>query len=42
MDLVVGMLKIKNYDVIWVIVDRFTKMTHFIPISVNYSLEKLC
>ena len=41
MDLIVGLPKIKNYNVIWVIFYHLTKLTHFIPISVNYSPEKL-
>lgn len=41
MDLVVNLPKIRHYDVIWVIVDWLTKSAHFIPISINYSLEKL-
>jgi hypothetical protein len=32
---------ISQNDAIWVIVDRFTKSTHFIPISEKYPLEKL-
>ena len=28
-------------DAIWVIVDRLTKVAHFIPINIKYSLEKL-
>jgi hypothetical protein len=31
----------KNHDVIWVVVDRLTKSAHFIPIRMNYSLDKL-
>ena len=30
-----------KYDAIWVIVDRFMKSAHFIPINERYSLEKL-
>ena len=41
MDLVVGLPKIRNYDAIWVIVDRFTKSAHFLPINAGYSPEKL-
>ena len=31
----------KGYDAIWVIVDRLTKSTHFMPINMKYPLEKL-
>jgi Integrase zinc binding domain/Chromo (CHRromatin Organisation MOdifier) domain len=41
MDLVVGLPKIRHFDAIWVIVDRFTKSAHFIPISASYSPGKL-
>ena len=30
-----------NYDTIWVIVDRLTKSSHFIPINKKYKFEKL-
>jgi hypothetical protein len=37
MDFVVGLPKIsKGYDSIWVIVDRLTKTTHFLPVKVKY------
>ena len=39
MDLMAGLPKIRNYDVIWVIVDQLTKSAHFIPISASYSRE---
>ena len=42
MDVVCGLPRTsKNHDVIWVVVDRLTKSTHFIPIRMNYSLDKL-
>lgn len=31
----------KKFDLIWVIVDRLTKSTHFIPVCTIYSAEKL-
>ena len=31
----------KQYDTIWVIVDRLTKSAHFLPIRETYSSEKL-
>jgi transposase InsO family protein len=34
MDFIVGLPKtVKGYDSIWVIVDRFTKVTHFLPVK---------
>jgi len=42
MDFVVGMPQtIQKFDSIWVIVDRLTKSTRFLPINIRYSLEKL-
>ena len=31
----------QGYDAIWVVVDRLTKSTHFLPIRVNYSMDEL-
>jgi hypothetical protein len=31
----------KEYDYIWVIVDRLTKVPHFIPVRTNYTGAKL-
>lgn len=31
----------KGSEVIWVIVDRLTKSTHFIPIKINFPLQRL-
>jgi hypothetical protein len=42
MDFVCGLPRAsKNHDAIWVVVDRLTKSAHFIPIRMNYSLDKL-
>ena len=42
MDFVSGLLRSpKGHDAIWVIVDRMTKSTHFLPIRMNYSLDQL-
>ncbi|XP_073031150.1 uncharacterized protein [Primulina eburnea] len=31
----------QSYDGIWVIVDRLTKTAHFLPVRMNYNLDKL-
>ena len=31
----------QGYDVIWVVVDRLMKSAYFIPIRINYSMDKL-
>ena len=42
MDFVVGLPRtIQKFDSIWIMVDRLTKSTHFLPINIRYSLEKL-
>ena len=42
MNFVSGLPKIqRGHDTIWVIVDRLTKSTHYLSISMKYSLEKL-
>lgn len=42
MDFVIGLPKtVRGFDAIWVIMDRLTKSAHFIPIDINYPLQKL-
>jgi hypothetical protein len=42
MDFIVGLPRTRDgYDSIWVIVDRLTKVTHFIPVKTTYSGTKL-
>jgi IS30 family transposase len=42
MDFIVGLPKTQSgYDFIWVIVDRLTKVAHFIPIKTTYSEPQL-
>jgi hypothetical protein len=42
MDFIVGLPRTQvGYDSIWVIVDRLTKVAHFIPIKTTYSGAKL-
>jgi transposase InsO family protein len=39
MDFIVGLSRIaKGYDSIWVIVDRLTKIAHFLPVRVKYTV----
>jgi hypothetical protein len=41
MDFIVGLpLTAGKFDSIWVIVDRLTKSTHFIPINTSYKVQK--
>ncbi len=42
MDFVMGLPKTqKNHDAVWVIVDRLTKSAHFLPVRMDYSLDRL-
>jgi hypothetical protein len=41
MDFIVGLtLMAHKFDLIWMIVDQFSKSTHFIPTHTNYSIQK--
>ena len=41
MDFMVGLPKIVGqHDSIWVIVDRYTKSTHFLPVRMNYIVDQ--
>ena len=31
----------RKHDYVWVIVDRLTKSAHFIPVMIDYSLDRL-
>jgi hypothetical protein len=41
MDFIVGLpMTAHKFDSIWVIVDRLSKSTHFIPVNTNYKVQK--
>ena len=41
MDFVVGLPKtVGQHDSVWVIVDRFTKSAHFLPVKTTYTVEQ--
>ena len=41
MDFIVGLPNTsKGYDSIWVIVDRFTKVAHFLPVKTSYTARQ--
>jgi hypothetical protein len=41
MNFIVGLpLTARKYNLIWVIVDRLTESTHFIPVNTNYNIQK--
>ena len=42
MDFVVGLPRtLGKFDAIWVIVDRWTKRAHFVPVQTTYNSQKL-
>ena len=42
MDFVIGLPRtLRGNNAIWVIVDRLTKSAHFLPMEVNFSMDRL-
>ena len=42
MNFIVGLSRTSNrFNVIWVVIDRLTKSTHFLPIQMTFSMEQL-
>jgi hypothetical protein len=42
MDFIIGLSRTQSrYNSIWVIVDRLTKVAHFIPVKITYSRPQL-
>lgn len=42
MNFVIGLPRsLRGNNVVWVIVDRLTKSTHFLPMKFNFSLKRL-
>ena len=42
MDFVVGLPRTRaGFDAIWVILDRLTKLAHFLPVRTKFSLDHL-
>ena len=41
MDFIIGLPNTsKGYDSIWVIVDRLTKIAHFLPVKISYTVKQ--